>query len=917
MKTSMLCRAGAALGAVACAGFLQGCASGAGPSASAAPSPAVAAAPAPAASSAAAQAVTTSVLRATLANGLRVVIVRNTLAPVVTTQINYLVGSNEADPAFPGTAHALEHMMFRGSPGMSRDQLAEIAAQMGGDFNADTTQTVTQYFFTTPAANLDLALHVEALRMRDLDLTDAGWAKERGAIEQEVARDLSNPGYVFYSRLLSAMFDGTPYAHDALGTRPSFDRTTAARLKTFYRQWYAPNNAILVVVGDVDPQATLARVKSLFGAIPAKTLPARPAVALRPIRPDTLRLPTDQPYGQVVVSYRMPGYASPDYAASVILGDVIDSRRGALYALVPQGKALAADFEVDPMPDVGLGFASAVFPRGADAQALLGEVQQRLARIRQDGVPAELVEAAKRQEIAQLERQKNSVPGLANAWSTALAEQGLDSPDAIRSAFAAVTPADVNRLARELLDPAHAINAILTPQPSGKPVASKGYGGAESFAGAPGTSVALPAWAASTLSALHVAPAALHPSVTVLPNGLRLIVQPSEISDTVSVYGSVRTRPELQEPAGKEGVADVLDELFHYGAGSLDRLAFQRALDDIAAEESGGTRFGIQAPASAFDRAVQLLADHELQPSWPDEAFQVVRDQLARAVAGQLESPQYLFERALNKALLPAGDPQLRQATPQSVSALTPQDVRDYYRRVFRPDLTTIVIIGKVDPAHARDVVERAFGAWQAQGLKPNLDLPAVPPNAASEARVPDSSRVQDSVVLAQIVPVNLHDPLHYALQLGNQVLGQGFYASRLYRDLRARTGLVYSVDSSLQFARSRSTYVVEYGCDPGNVGKARDIALHDLRQMQTEPVSAAELLRAKAMLLNRIPLQNAAVDQIASAWLYYTQNDLPLDQASVAARHYAGLTAADVQHAFRLALRPEGFVQVVKGPAP
>ena len=99
----------------------------------------------------------------------------------------------------------------------------------------------------------------------------------------------------------------------------------------------------------------------------------------------------------------------------VILFDIVDG--------VPQGKALAADFEVDPMPDVGLGFASAVFPKGADAQALLHEVQRRLARIRQDGVPPELVEAAKRQEIAQLERQKNSVPGLANAWSTALAEQ--------------------------------------------------------------------------------------------------------------------------------------------------------------------------------------------------------------------------------------------------------------------------------------------------------------------------------------------------------------------------------------------------------------------------------------------------------------------------------------------------------------
>jgi zinc protease len=171
-----------------------------------------------------------NVTRVTLDNGLRVVIVRDTLSPVVTTVMNYEVGSNETPEGFPGMAHAEEHMMFRGSPGLSADQLADIAAAMGGNFNADTQQTVTQYFFTVPAEDLDVALHLEATRMSGALDTDDLWKEERGAIEQEVASDLSNPQYVFYTQLLDAMFQGTPYAHDALGSRPSFDKTTGPML---------------------------------------------------------------------------------------------------------------------------------------------------------------------------------------------------------------------------------------------------------------------------------------------------------------------------------------------------------------------------------------------------------------------------------------------------------------------------------------------------------------------------------------------------------------------------------------------------------------------------------------------------------------------------------------------------------------
>ncbi len=277
------------------------------------------------------------------------------------------------------------------------------------------------------------------------------------------------------------MFAGTPYAHDALGTRPSFNKTTDAMLRDFHTNWYAPNNAILVITGDVEPEKAFAEVKRIFGDIPSRPIPRRPEVRLQPLKPDTITLETDLPYGLAVVAYRLPGFDSPDFAACEILADVLDSRRGDLYALVPEGKALDMDFNVNPLPEAASSYAMAVFPQGGDGKTLIREMRQIIAGYVKNGVPAELVDAAKRREVAEASFQKNSVAGLAMEWSQALAVEGRTSPEDDVEAIKKVTVEDVNRVARTYLINDTAIEALLTPQPSGKPVSSKGFGGGESI----------------------------------------------------------------------------------------------------------------------------------------------------------------------------------------------------------------------------------------------------------------------------------------------------------------------------------------------------------------------------------------------------------------------------------------------------
>jgi zinc protease len=396
-----------------------------------------------------------------------------------------------------------------------------------------------------------------------------------------------------------------------------------------------------------------------------------------------------------------------------------------------------------------------------------------------------------------------------------------------------------------------------------------------------------------------------------------LIVQTESISNTVSLFGQVKNNADLQAPRGKEGVSRILDSLFSYGTTSLDRLAFQKALDDIAANESAGTSFSLQVPAANFERGVELLADNLLKPALPAPAFGVVQKEAAAAAAGELKSPGYLSRHALRVALYPKNDPSLRQATPATISSLKLDDVKAYYSRVFRPDMTTIVVIGQITPEAARAVIEKHFQSWKAVGPKPETELPSVPPNKASTAVVPDQSRVQDAVTLAETLGLTRSDPDYYALQLGNHVLSGAFYATRLYRDLREEAGLVYTVESSLDAGKTRSLFEVYYACDPQNVGKARALVLRDLRQMQEKPVTPEELHRARTLLVARIPLGESNEDAIAGQLLDLSVNGLPLDEQVRAAKRYVQMNPGEVQAAFKKWLRPDDFVQVVLGPKP
>ncbi len=867
---------------------------------------------------AAANAAALNVTRATLTNGLRIVVVHDPLAPVVTTVLNYRVGSGEQQ--FPGQAHAIEHMMFRGSSTLSESQMADVSELLGGDSDADTQGEITQYFFSVPSQYLDVALRLEASRARGLTVSQKDWVIERGAILNEVTQDDSVAIQKLFQRtILPSIFKGTAYAHDTLGTTFSFKhQINAPQLRAFYRAWYHPNNAVYVITGDVDGPSTVAAVKKYFGAIPAAPLPTRPSPALQTVRPATYHVDSDQPYSLLAAAYRLPGYQDKDYAASQILEAVLNNQRSDVYGLVASGKALYAGFQdIESHPHATAAAALMVVPITANADKSIVSLQDVLAGYRTSGVPEALVTVAKQRALADAEFRGNSISGLAFEWSDAVAKRGLNSPDDALTAIKRVTVADVNRVLRTYVVPENSITAFAVPKNLGKINQHPPSGPAkESNKLTLLHHDVLPAWAITAFKGAKVPEQTQHPVDMRLSNGMRLIVIPEHITHTVVVRGAIQSNEAIQAAATKQGVADITASLFSFGTTSSSRIQLREQLDAIAAEVTAGTNFSLVALSSDFERGVQILADEELHPAFPLTDFQTVQGQEVGALTGAMTAPDHVAEVALNKALYPTNDPVQLFATPATAGAVSLGDVKTFYQTVYRPDMTTVVVVGDVTPALARSTFEKYFVAWSAAGPRPNVALPPVPNNRPGSVDVPDLGRVQSQVKFVEVLGLRRSDPDWAQIALANAVLGQGG-SSILFHDLRDIHGYVYGAGSSFAARKNRSTFTINFASDPNKILPAQNLALADLRHMLSVPLSTDELMRGKTMVVSDIPLRAESFDGLAAQLLGYSALDLPLDQATRDARREFAASPASVRAAMARWIRPNDFVRIITGPPP
>ncbi len=393
------------------------------------------------------------------ANGLDVLVMPDHSAPVVTFNVTYHVGSRNEVTGTTGATHFLEHLMFKGSGGFNDpkgNSVKQYLGRVGGRYNAQTTFDRTNYFATVGIESLEGYIAIEADRMRNLWLRESDRQSEMTVVRNEFERGKNEPDNVLYEEVAAAAYQALPYHHPTIGWRSDIEHLPIQKLKAFYDTFYWPNNATVIVVGDIEPAAALALVRKYYGAYP-RSPAAIPAIYTEePEQTGARRVIVKRPgeLGSILIAHKVPTARAPDQAALAVLDGILgDGKNSRLYRrLVDQGLALDVGANTDFHYDLSLHRIYASLAPGITHAAVEAAILEEIAKVQTGGVTEAEVERDQHQTLAWLAYRRDGTFGIAMALNDWIAVGDWTLYQRFPEQLAKVTPADVQRVAQTYLN---------------------------------------------------------------------------------------------------------------------------------------------------------------------------------------------------------------------------------------------------------------------------------------------------------------------------------------------------------------------------------------------------------------------------------------------------------------------------------
>ncbi len=869
-----------------------------------------------------------------LANGLTVIVHEDRKAPIVGVAVWYNVGSKDEPTGQTGFAHLFEHLMFNGSENAPDDYFQYLAEMGATDYNGTTNFDRTNYFQTVPRPALERALWLESDRMGYLlgAVTQEKLDNQRGVVQNEKRQGDNQPGGLVFYELLKQLFpEGHPYRHNVIGSMADLDAASMQDVQAWFRDKYGPNNATLVLAGDVSPAEARPLVEKYFGPIAAGPVNIPAAADIPTIAAPVRTLMKDQVAATTVSKYwAVPGLADKDRTAlamgASILGGLASSR---LDEVLVRNEQLAVSVSAGTFDfqRVGALSVSAVLKPGVDQATLEKRLDEVLAKFIAEGPTEDEVRRASTSTVAETIRGLEQVGGFSGKAVT-LAEGNVLAGDTAffskdLKRFASVTPTEIREtMAKWMNRPAF----TLVLEPGARDAA---YEEAASVGAAANASER--DRSAETLTVTKERP---KPEIATeaqldfptleratLKNGMKVTY--ARRTAVPATYVAMNFNAgSAADPAGKAGLAGLALGLFDEGTAKLSSQQIAEASERLGANIAAGSSddrstFTLSALTANLAPSLDLMRQIMREPAFNAADLERVRTQSITGIRQSMKSPQGIAQRTLTPELF--GDsPYGGVSTVASVGSITRDDLVTFKDQWIRPDNGEVFVISDKPLSEVVTALNKAFGDWKApkatKGTKQFAASPAAKGNRIILVNRPNSP--QSIITGAQITALNAGDPAFIAFNSANNSLGGNFLA-RLNMNLRETKGWSYGVRGATQAREKAVVYAISGGVQADRTGDSLAEMIRETREFLTNKgVTTAELDRNVASEVGALPGRFETSPAVLGAMQSNALFGRPDDYQETLAAIYRAQTTGSLDAVARSGIDTDKFVWVVVGDA-
>lgn len=875
-------------------------------------------------------ALTAGVQKTVLNNGLTVLTKEVKTAPVVTVQVWYRIGSRNEAPGVNGIAHQLEHLMFKGTKDRPI-QFGRFFNALGSDSNAFTSYDMTAYFGTVERDKLQPLLVLEADRMQNAIIDKDALASEKRVVISELQGYENNPDYRLGRAVMRAALPDSPYGLMVGGTKADVEKFTVEQVREYYRNFYRPDNATLIVVGDFDTKTLLQQIEATFGKVPnpSQPLPVEQA-ASKPgtvSKPNTTPIVLREPGSAALYTaiYPLPDVKSPDVPALRVMDAVLSGGRSSRLDRDLVEAGLASKINAYAANLIGSGWyeISATAVPGKDLKQIDQAALKTLSDLAQKGVTADELERAKSQLRAAIILNNRTITNQAMQLGDDYVSTGdYRYTEKLLAQIDQVTAGDVQRVASTYLTPQNRAVGLFEPTQ----VTAKGGGTtpqgqtSENFSpGKPVDPAELQKYLPSTAASQTQSQPQPLPEKLTLVNGLQVLLFPDRSTPTVTLSGHVDAGSafDIEQTAG---LASLTAENLLNGTQSRDYLTIAKLLEDRGASlDISSNREGVSILGTTLSQdlpvLINILADVLRNAAFPVDQLELSRQQALTQLKLDLDDPSRLGRRTFQQAVYPAGHPFHNFPTVTSLKAITRDHVVDFYRQHYHPDSTILTLVGDFDPAQVRNLLNRELGSWEDPSRDVAPVVPDVPLPAKSERLTPVLPGKTQSISYLGYNSIARTDSQYYAATILNQILGGSTLASRLGTEIRDRQGLTYGIYSYFAGGRFPGPFLVVMQTAPEDANRAIASTVALMEQFRKTGVTAAEVEEAKRSLISGYAVDQADPDNLARTITRNAAYGLSREELRQFPEKIQAVTLEQVNQAIQALLHPDRLVVVTAGP--